>query len=124
METKIRRMKEQRNSFNEDARRAADSRNALQEQSKEIRDSIKEKLDEQKKVRDQAQLCRARRDEIQKQIRELINQNRGRKDEAKGTKSVVIELSETINEIEKIENTMMTDGRSVSYTHLTLPTKA
>ena len=46
METKIRRMKEQRNSFNEDARRAADSRNALQEQSKEIRESIKDKLDE------------------------------------------------------------------------------
>ena len=67
METKIRRMKEQRNSFNEDARRAADSRNALQEQSKEIRESIKEKLDEQKKVRDQAQICKARRDEIQKQ---------------------------------------------------------
>jgi len=44
METKIRRMKEQRNSFNEDARRAADSRNALQEQSKEIRESIKDKL--------------------------------------------------------------------------------
>ena len=68
METKIRRMKEQRNSFNEDARRAADSRNALQEQSKEIRESIKDKLDEQKKVRDQAQICKARRDEIQKQI--------------------------------------------------------
>jgi uncharacterized coiled-coil DUF342 family protein len=114
METKIRRMKEQRNSFNEDARRAADSRNALQEQSKEIRESIK--LDEQKKVRDQAQICKARRDEIQKQIRELINQNRGRKDDAKGTKSVVIELSETINEIEKIENTMMTDGRLILET--------
>ena len=116
METKIRRMKEQRNSFNEDARRAADSRNALQDQSKDIRESIKQKLDEQKKVRDQAQICRARRDEIQKQIRELINQNRGRKDEAKGTKSVVIELSETINEIEKIENTMMTDGRLILET--------
>ena len=48
METKIRRMKEQRNSFNEDARRAADSRNALQDQSKDIRESIKQKLDEQK----------------------------------------------------------------------------
>ncbi len=116
METKIRRMKDQRNSFNEDARRAADSRNALQEQSKEIRESIKDKLDEQKKVRDQAQVCKARRDEIQKQIRELINQNRGRRDEAKGTKSVVIELSETINEIEKIENTMMTDGRLILET--------
>ena len=116
METKIRRMKEQRNSFNEDARRAADSRNALQEQSKEIRESIKDKLDEQKKVRDQAQICKARRDEIQKQIRELINQNRGRKDDAKGNKSVVIELSETINEIEKIENTMMTDGRLILET--------
>jgi uncharacterized coiled-coil DUF342 family protein len=111
METKLRRMKEQRNSFNEDARRAADSRNALQEQGKEIRESIKGKLDEQKKVRDQAQICKAKRDEIQKQIRELINQNKGRKEDAKESKSVVIQLSEIINEIEKIENTMMTDGR-------------
>jgi uncharacterized coiled-coil DUF342 family protein len=115
METKLRRMKEQRNSFNEDARRAADSRNALQEQSKEIREAIKEKLDE-KKVRDQAQVCKTRRDEIQKQIRELINQNKGRRDDAKESKSVVIQLSETIREIEKIENTMMTDGRLILET--------
>ena len=83
METKLRRMKDQRNSFNEDARRAADSRNALQEQSKEIRESIKEKLDEQKQVRDQAQICKAKRDEIQTQIRELINQNKGKRSDAK-----------------------------------------
>ena len=44
-------------------------------------------------------------DEIQKQIRELINQNKGRRDDAKESKSVVIQLSETIREIEKIENT-------------------
>ena len=116
METKLRRMKEQRNSFNEDARRAADSRNALQEQSKEIRESIKEKLDEQKKVRDQAQICKARRDEIQQQIRELINQNKGKRGDAKESKSVIFQLSEIINEIEKIENTMMTDGRLILET--------
>ena len=116
METKLRRMKEQRNSFNEDARRAADSRNALQEQSKEIRESIKEKLDEQKKVRDQAQICKAKRDEIQNQIRELINQNKGKRSDAKESKSVIFQLSEIINEIEKIENTMMTDGRLILET--------
>lgn len=116
METKLRRMKEQRNSFNEDARRAADSRNALQEQSKEIRESIKEKLDEQKKVRDQAQICKAKRDEIQNQIRELINQNKGKRGDAKESKSVIFQLSEIINEIEKIENTMMTDGRLILET--------
>ena len=116
METKLRRMKEQRNSFNEDARRAADSRNALQEQSTGIRESIKEKLDEQKKVRDQAQICKARRDEIQQQIRELINQNKGKRGDAKESKSVIFQLSEIINEIEKIENTMMTDGRLILET--------
>ena len=116
METKLRRMKEQRNSFNEDARRAADSRNALQEQSKEIRESIKEKLDEQKKVRDQAQICKAKRDEIQNQIRELITQNKGKRSDAKESKSVIFQLSEIINEIEKIENTMMTDGRLILET--------
>ena len=50
MEARLRRMRDQRTSHNEDARRAADSRNSVQEQSKEIRASIEEKLNEQKKL--------------------------------------------------------------------------
>ena len=109
METRLRRMREQRNDHNENARRAADSRDSVQEQSRELRERIKERLDEQKEVRVRAKLHQAKRDEIQNQMRELITQRRGKRSD-EGTKSVVIQLSETIGEIDRIENRIMTDG--------------
>ena len=108
METRLRRMREQRNTHNENAKRAADSRDSVQNQGKELRERIGERLEDQKEVRARAKVHQARRDEIQKQIGELIQQNRGKR--GQGTKSVVIELSETIGEIERIENQIMTDG--------------
>ena len=109
METKLRRMREQRNVHNENARRAADSRDSVQQQSKELRERIKERLDEQKEVRVRAKVHQAKRDEIQAQMRELITQRRGKRSDD-GTKSVVIQLSETLGEIDRIENRIMTDG--------------
>ncbi len=111
METKLRRMRDNRNSHNENARRAADSRNAVQEQAKGIRESIDEMKAKQKEIRDQARVHKARRDEIQGHIRELISKKRGRRDDERGSKSVVIELSETEGQIEKIERRLETDGR-------------
>ena len=52
METKIRRMRDNRNSHNENARRAADSRNAVQEQAKVLRESTDELKSKQKEIRD------------------------------------------------------------------------
>ena len=109
METRIRRMREQRTGHNENARRAADSRDSVQQQSRELGERIKERLDEQKEVRAKAKVHQAKRDEIQAQMRELINQRRGKRSDD-GTKSVVIQLSETIGEIDRIENRIMTDG--------------
>ena len=111
METKLRRMRDNRNGHNENARRAADSRNAVQEQAKGIRESIDDMKSKQKEIRDQARIHKARRDEIQGHIRELISKKRGRRDEERGSKSVVIELSETESQIEKIERRLETDGR-------------
>ena len=108
METRLRRMRDQRSNHNENAKRAADSRDSVQNQGKELRERIGERLEEQKEVRARAKVHQARRDEIQKQIGELIQQKRGRRDE--GNKSVVIELSETVGEIDRIENQIMTDG--------------
>ena len=44
-------------------------------------------------------------------IREIISKKRGRRDEERGSKSVVIELSETEGQIDKIERRLETDGR-------------
>ncbi|MEC9119943.1 MAG: hypothetical protein VYC33_01285 [Candidatus Thermoplasmatota archaeon] len=111
METKVRRMRDNRNSQNENARRAADSRNAVQEQAKGLRESIDEMKAKQKEIRDQARIHKARRDEIQSHIREIISKKRGRRDDERGSKSVVIELSETEGQIDKIERRLETDGR-------------
>ena len=110
MEARLRRMRDQRTSHNEDARRAAESMNSVQEQSKEIRASIQEKMDEQKEVRARAKAHQIQRDAIQSRIREIINSKKGRRNEAGKAKSDVIELSEAIAEISSIENKLMTDG--------------
>ncbi|MFL2974233.1 MAG: hypothetical protein ACJZ4F_04605 [Candidatus Thalassarchaeaceae archaeon] len=110
METKLKRMRHQRNSFTETARRAADSRNSIQDQGKELREKIKQHLEEQKAIRIKAKEHQLRRDSLQSQIRELINQKRGKRESSKDTKSSIVELSETIGEIERIERQLMTDG--------------
>ena len=110
METKLKRMRDQRNNYSELARRAADSRNAIQEQGKELRERIKEFLDKQKEIRLVAKTHQMKRDEIQNQIRELISQKKGKRDDNKGTKSVILQLSEAVGEIERIERQIMTDG--------------
>tara|TARA_Y100000739_G_C20614616_1_gene471301 strand:+ start:12249 stop:13160 length:912 start_codon:yes stop_codon:yes gene_type:complete len=104
-------MRDNRNSHNENARRAADSRNAVQEQAQAIRKSIDEFKLQQKEIRDKALIHKAKRDEIQGHIRELISKKRGRRDEERGSKSIVIELSETEGRIERIERRLETDGR-------------
>jgi uncharacterized coiled-coil DUF342 family protein len=110
MEAKLRRMRDQRERHNEVARRSVDSRNSIQKQGTELREMIKMRLEEQKEVRSQAKVHQARRDEIQKNIRELISRKRGRRGDGP-SKSVVIQLSETVSEIDRIENQIMTDGR-------------
>ncbi|MCK5868246.1 MAG: hypothetical protein KAG07_02345, partial [Candidatus Thalassarchaeum sp.] len=109
METRLRRMREQRNGHNENSRRAADSRNSVQDQARELRERIKGRLEEQKELRNRAKVHQGKRDEIQSQMRELISQRRGKRGED-GLKPVVIQLSETLGEIDRIENRIMTDG--------------
>ena len=79
METRLRRMRDQRAAHNESARRAADSRNSVQDQGKELRTSIEEKLNEQKEVRARAKAHQNQRDAIQSRIREIISNKRGKK---------------------------------------------
>ena len=68
MEARLRRMRDQRASHNEDARRAANSRNSVQEQSKDIRSNIEEKLSQQKEVRARAKSHQAKRDALQAEL--------------------------------------------------------
>ena len=109
MESKLSRIRGQRDSHNESAKRAADQRNSAQEKRNEVQETITSRMDDQKKVRAQAKIHQASRDEIQQSIREIISRKKGKRDNGPG-KSVVIQLSETVGDIERIENRIMTDG--------------
>ena len=110
METKAKRLRNQRNSFSDDARSAAEQRDAIQNQAKEIRESINSMMEEQKKIRERAKVHRTRRDDIQTRIRELIGRSKGRREDNKNSRSVVVQLAETESEIGNIEDRIMTDG--------------
>jgi len=109
MESKLSRVRGQRDSHNESAKRAADQRNSAQDKRNEVQESIQSRMDDQKKVRAQAKIHQASRDEIQQSIREIFSRKKGKRDQGPG-KSVVLQLSETVGEIERIEERIMTDG--------------
>ena len=110
METKAKRMRNQRNSLSDEAKSAAEKRDGLQSQARETMDTVKEKMEEQKAIRAKATIHKNRRDEIQSRIKELIGKSKGRRDDGKNSRSVVIQLAETESEIANIEDRIMTDG--------------
>ena len=110
METRAKRLRNQRNSFSDDARSAAEQRDAIQDQGRKIRESINSTMEEQKKIRERAKVHRTRRDDIQTRIRELIGKSKGRREDDKNSRSVVVQLAETESEIGNIEDRIMTDG--------------
>ena len=77
MESKLSRIRSQRDSHNDSARSAADQRNSAHEKRQEVHETISAKMEEQKKVRAQAKLHQASRDEIQQSIREVIARKKG-----------------------------------------------
>jgi len=109
MESKLSRVRGQRDSHNDSAKRASEQRNSAQNKRNEVQENITSRMDEQKKVRAQAKIHQASRDEIQQSIREIFSRKKGKRDQGSG-KSVVIQLSETVGEIERIEDRIMTDG--------------
>ncbi len=109
MESKLKRMADQRAGHNESARAHADQRNTIQEQYKELRDRIKEKLAEQKEIRTEAKKHQSRRDAIQEQLRGLFSRAKGARDKGKG-KSVVVQLSEKRAEMDNLERRLETDS--------------
>ena len=110
METKLKRLKQARNSHSDSAKSFASQRNAVQSQRKEIQSVIDEKMAEQKLVREKMNLQRTRRDGIQEQIRILINRSKAGRNNHNKAKSKVVQLAETVGDIERISHRIETDG--------------
>ena len=110
METKLRRLKQSRNGHSDNARSYASQRNAVQAQRKELQVDIDERLSEQKKIRDAGNIQRTRRDGIQEQIRILFERSKAGRKHHNKAKSKVVQLAETVGDIERISHRIETDG--------------
>lgn len=111
METKVRKLREVRSSYNESANRFADQRNAIQERYKEHRAELDVKLEERKAVREQIKQHKERRNSMQQQVRDLFSRQRKNRDDVKGGKSVAGEYNKLGAEIENLERVLETSGR-------------
>ena len=110
METKLKRLKLARNSHSDSAKSFASKRNAVQSQRKEIQSEIDERMAEQKLVREKMNLQRTRRDGIQEQVRILIERSKAGRRHHNKAKSKVVQLAETVGDIERISHRIETDG--------------
>lgn len=110
METKVRKMRDVRNNFNEAGKRYADQRNAIQAHYKEHRISLDEKLEERKAVRELIDQHKERRNAMQAQLRELYAQQSGNRSNSKKEGSVVGEYNKIMSEVAMLEQTFETGG--------------
>ncbi|MAJ00796.1 MAG: hypothetical protein CMA10_00105 [Euryarchaeota archaeon] len=112
MESKVRKMRENRNSYREQGKAIAQKRNAVQEQYRDHKkklDLMKAELDA---IHGERNLHKAKRDTIQAQLRELIGQAKGRRNEKGEKKSATAEFSHLMNEIKTLEEKFQTTSSS------------
>ena len=110
MEAKVRKLREGRNSHNEQAKRFADQRNAIQAQYKEHREKIDLSLAEVKAIRSEGNIHKERRNAIQAQIRDLIGQSKSQRGDEKDGKSATFEFNKLSSEVDNLELIFETQG--------------
>jgi uncharacterized coiled-coil DUF342 family protein len=110
METKVRRMREIRNSFNDQARVSADKRNSVQSQYKEHKEKIDLLLAEVKVIRSEIKLFKEKRNAIQSQLRDLITQIKGRRTEHGEKRSATAEYAQLKQEVDALEKKFETSS--------------
>ena len=110
MEARVRKMRNTRNSFSEQARTVADKRNAVQGQYKEHKEKVDLVVTEIKAIRSEIKMFKEKRNALQQQARELINQAKGRRDEKGSKKSATAEYAKLKQEVQHLEKTFETSS--------------
>lgn len=110
MEAKVRKMRDTRNGFNDNAKAAAEKRNSVQAQYKEHREKLDMSLAEVKAARAEVRLYKEKRNAIQDQVRQLINQAKGRRDEKGEKRSATAEYNQLKSEVSNLEKTYETSS--------------
>ena len=104
MESKIRRMRDQRSNHNKSARRFADQRDSIQAEYKELKSKLDDGLNKIKAKKKEANSFRTRRDTAQDQLRILFAKAKSGHVDKRKSKNVTAEfnkLNSTIAELEK-----------------------
>ncbi|RPG71411.1 MAG: hypothetical protein CBC59_001655 [Euryarchaeota archaeon TMED99] len=110
MEARVRKMRNTRNSFSDQARTVADKRNSIQGQYKEHREKIDLVLTEMKAIRAEIKMFKEKRNALQQQLRDIISQAKGRREEKGEKRSATAEYAKLQHEVQSLENTFETSS--------------
>jgi len=110
MESKVRKLRDIRNTHHDEAKRAADKRNNIQSQYREHREKLDLDLAEVRAIRSEVKAFKERRNAIQAQIKDLIGQSKSQRGAGKDVKSATFEYNKLTSEVENLEHVFETRG--------------
>ncbi|MEJ6562731.1 MAG: hypothetical protein QNL85_03385 [Euryarchaeota archaeon] len=110
MEARVRKMRDARNGYSDQARTAADKRNAIQGQYKEHREKVDLVLAEVKAIRAEVKMHKEKRNAIQAQLRDIIGQAKGQRKEKGDKKSATAEYAQLKRDVAGLEKTFETSS--------------
>ena len=105
MESKIRRMRDQRSNHNKSARRFADQRDTIQAEYKELKSKLDDGLKKIKAKKKEANSFRVRRDTAQEQLRVLFARAKSGHIDKRKSKNVTAEFNKLNSTINLFKNT-------------------
>ena len=110
MEARVRKLRDTRNAYSDQARTAADKRNSIQGQYKEHREKVDLVLAEVKAIRAEIKMHKEKRNAIQAQLRDIIGQAKGQRKEKGDKKSATAEYAQLKQEVASLEKTFETSS--------------
>jgi len=104
MESRVRKLRDTRNNFNSEAKAVAEQRNTVQKQYKEHREKHTLLLAEMKALRAEINVHKEKRNALQAQRKDLINQSQGRRKEKGEKQTASAEYIRLKGEIANLES--------------------
>ena len=110
MESKVRKMREVRNNFNDQAKVSADKRNSVQSQYKEHKEKIDLVLAEVKAIRAEIKMFKQKRNAIQAQMKSLFTRHKDSRSEHGKKRDASTEYAQLKQEVDALEKKFETSS--------------
>ena len=110
MESRVRKMREVRNNFNDQAKVAADKRNSVQSQYKEHKEKIDLVLAEVKAIRAEIKMFKQKRNAIQAQMKSLFTKHKDSRSEHGKKRDASTEYAQLRQEVDALEKKFETSS--------------